>query len=72
MVLQSPKLIAVLGLVSLLISTPGAKSHRAGITGLQNALSLTKAGYKVALIARHFPGDEDARLYTSPWYADVS
>ncbi|KAK2734847.1 hypothetical protein FQN55_002492 [Onygenales sp. PD_40] len=38
----------------------------AGVIGLQTALFLLEAGYKVTIIAEHFPGDLDA-LYTSPW-----
>ncbi|OCL08366.1 FAD dependent oxidoreductase [Glonium stellatum] len=38
----------------------------AGVIGLQTAVSLIKAGYKVTVIAKHFPGDESTE-YTSPW-----
>lgn len=40
---------------------------RAGIIGLQVALALQNAGYTVTIVAQYFPGDEDPRLYTSPW-----
>ena len=38
----------------------------AGITGLQSAIYLQRAGYRVTIIAEHVPGDE-APHYTSPW-----
>ncbi|KAF2803567.1 FAD dependent oxidoreductase [Mytilinidion resinicola] len=38
----------------------------AGVIGLQTAVSLLEAGYKVTIIAKHFPG-EGTIEYTSPW-----
>ncbi|KAI9808393.1 MAG: hypothetical protein M1827_007490 [Pycnora praestabilis] len=51
MSLQEVKNIAVIG---------------AGVTGLQCALFLQEAGYKVTIAAKHLPGDHDAE-YASPW-----
>lgn len=41
-----------------------------GITGLQTAFSLLKAGYFVTIVAEHFPGDTSIE-YTSPWAGGV-
>lgn len=41
---------------------------RAGVIGLQTAIFLLEEGYKVTIIAEHFPGDTSLE-YTSPWYA---
>ncbi|KAH7117872.1 FAD dependent oxidoreductase [Dendryphion nanum] len=38
----------------------------AGVIGLQTAVTLLSAGYKVIILAEHFPGDESIE-YTSPW-----
>ncbi|OCK80214.1 nucleotide-binding domain-containing protein, partial [Lepidopterella palustris CBS 459.81] len=38
----------------------------AGVTGLQTSVSLLQAGYRVAIIGKHFPGDKSIE-YTSPW-----
>ncbi|KAI5796376.1 hypothetical protein DFH27DRAFT_564105 [Peziza echinospora] len=38
----------------------------AGVIGLQTALSLLEAGYKVTIVAKHWPGDFDI-TYASPW-----
>ncbi|KAE9986143.1 hypothetical protein EG328_006405 [Venturia inaequalis] len=38
----------------------------AGVIGLQTAISLLEAGYKVTIVAKHFPGDLSIE-YTSPW-----
>ncbi|KAF2686385.1 nucleotide-binding domain-containing protein [Lentithecium fluviatile CBS 122367] len=38
----------------------------AGVIGLQTANTLLDAGYKVTILAKHWPGDEDIG-YTSPW-----
>ena len=40
--------------------------NRAGVIGLQTALTLLEAGYKVTIIAKHWPGDESIE-YCSPW-----
>jgi len=40
----------------------------AGVIGLQTALTLLEAGYKVTVAAKHLPGDLSLE-YTSPWYA---
>ncbi|KAH9204904.1 hypothetical protein DL95DRAFT_471077 [Leptodontidium sp. 2 PMI_412] len=39
---------------------------RAGVIGLQTAILLLEAGYRVAIIGKHFPGHESIG-YTSPW-----
>ncbi|QDS74927.1 hypothetical protein FKW77_004292 [Venturia effusa] len=38
----------------------------AGVIGLQTAISLLEAGYKVTIVAKHLPGDLSIE-YTSPW-----
>ncbi|KAM0721982.1 hypothetical protein Q7P37_002908 [Cladosporium fusiforme] len=38
----------------------------AGVTGLTTALFLAQAGYKVTVVAEHYPGDSSA-VYASPW-----
>lgn len=38
-----------------------------GVIGLFAALVLTDAGYKVTIIARDMPGDENQN-WASPWY----
>ncbi|GAB7366785.1 hypothetical protein MBLNU230_g0736t1 [Neophaeotheca triangularis] len=38
----------------------------AGIVGLTSALCLSRAGYKVAVVAREFPGDQTTN-WASPW-----
>ncbi|PNS15268.1 D-amino-acid oxidase [Sphaceloma murrayae] len=38
----------------------------AGVTGLQSAVYLLEAGYKVTIVASHLPGDQHSQ-YTSPW-----
>ncbi|KAF2156726.1 hypothetical protein K461DRAFT_2858 [Myriangium duriaei CBS 260.36] len=38
----------------------------AGVIGLQCAIDLLNAGYKVTIVAAHFPGDSSPE-YTSPW-----
>jgi heterodisulfide reductase subunit A-like polyferredoxin len=40
--------------------------NRAGVIGLQTALTLKEAGFKVVIVAKDFPGSEDP-LYTSTW-----
>lgn len=40
--------------------------NRAGVIGLQIAIQLLNAGYKVTVLAKHLPGDL-AVEYTSPW-----
>lgn len=37
-----------------------------GVIGLLSAVTLTKAGYKVTIIARDLPGD-DTQDWASPW-----
>lgn len=39
----------------------------AGVIGLTSALSLARAGYKVAIVARDLPGDDNID-WASPWY----
>ncbi|RPB24000.1 nucleotide-binding domain-containing protein, partial [Terfezia boudieri ATCC MYA-4762] len=39
---------------------------RAGVVGLQTALSLLEAGYGVIVVAKYWPGDKSID-YTSPW-----
>lgn len=39
---------------------------RAGVIGLQVALSLLEAGYRVTVVSKYWPGDESID-YTSPW-----
>ncbi|KAF2434603.1 nucleotide-binding domain-containing protein [Tothia fuscella] len=48
---NSPKHIVVIG---------------AGVIGFQTTISLLEAGYKVTILAKHFPGDKSIE-YTSPW-----
>lgn len=43
-----------------------ADLSRAGVVGLQTAITLLEEGYKVSIIAKHWPGDESVE-YTSPW-----
>ncbi|KAH7374251.1 FAD dependent oxidoreductase [Pyrenochaeta sp. MPI-SDFR-AT-0127] len=38
----------------------------AGVIGLQTAITLLEAGFKVEIVSRHWPGDESIE-YTSPW-----
>ncbi len=38
-----------------------------GVIGLFSALVLTDAGYKVTIVARDMPGDENQN-WASPWY----
>ncbi|KAK3214269.1 hypothetical protein GRF29_28g2534850 [Pseudopithomyces chartarum] len=38
----------------------------AGVIGLQTANDLLDAGYKVTILAKHWPGDESIE-YASPW-----
>jgi hypothetical protein len=40
--------------------------YRAGVIGLQSAIALLEAGYKVTVIGKHLPGDLSTD-YTSPW-----
>lgn len=47
-------------------TNPTLLSSRAGVTGLTSALFLAQAGYKVTILAAHFPGDSSIE-YTSPW-----
>ncbi|KAJ1976703.1 hypothetical protein H4R35_002585 [Dimargaris xerosporica] len=39
----------------------------AGVSGLTTALVLQQHGYPVTIVAQHFPDDESATHYTSPW-----
>jgi D-amino-acid oxidase len=39
------------------------------VIGLQSALSLLEAGFKITMIAKHLPGDKSLE-YTSPWYCN--
>ena len=40
--------------------------NRAGVVGLQTALTLLEVGFKVTIIAKHWPGDKSIE-YCSPW-----
>lgn len=57
------RLLAIPNPSDLKVLTPGI---RAGIVGLQTALALLKAGTKVTILAKFWPGDKDIN-YTSPW-----
>lgn len=48
-----------------------ADKNRAGVIGLQTAITLLEAGAAVTIIAKHVPGDK-AKDYTSPWYLPLS
>jgi hypothetical protein len=65
------KHVVVLGYVMTPLTattSPRLKSpHSAGVIGLQIAISLLEEGYKVTIVAKHFPGDKSIE-YTSPWY----
>jgi D-amino-acid oxidase len=43
-----------------------ADNVSAGVIGLQTAVTLLEAGYKVTVVARDWPGDHSPD-YTSPW-----
>ncbi|KAF2675546.1 nucleotide-binding domain-containing protein [Microthyrium microscopicum] len=49
--MEERKLIAIIG---------------AGVIGLQIACTLLEAGYRVTILAQHYPGDQSIN-YTSPW-----
>jgi D-amino-acid oxidase len=46
-------------------------ADRAGVIGLQTAISLLEDGYRITILAKHFPGDRSVE-YTSPWYVPSS
>lgn len=39
----------------------------AGVTGLSIALELTKRGYKIAIVAKDLPEDDQSPGFASPW-----
>lgn len=45
-------------------------SIRAGVAGLTTALILARKGYKITVVAQHFPGDLSID-YTSPWAVNL-